>query len=86
MYTHHSHPVELQQKLTTWIAVKEKDGSSQNRCKHSVVQHTSGVDTDEVEENSTKKVQENEKSIQPGIYANSVRTTQGTCWRDGDID
>ena len=32
---------------TTWVVVKEKDGSSEYRGKQSIVEHTRGVDTDE---------------------------------------
>ena len=84
MYIHQRHFVALERNPTAWIVVEEKDGSSKNRGKHSVVQHASGVDTDEVEKSSTQKVQDDEQNIHPRIYANPVRVAQSTRCRDVD--
>ena len=64
--------------LTTWIVVKEKDGSSEYCSEQSVVEHTRSIDTNEVEKYSTQKVEENKPNVEDGINADSLRLTQGT--------
>ena len=45
--------------LTDGIGVKEANGRPENRGKHLVVKNTRGIDTDEVEQNSSSEAQQN---------------------------
>ena len=43
--------------LTTWVVVKEEDRCSEHRGKHSVMEDTRCIDTDEVKEESSDEAE-----------------------------
>lgn len=42
------------------------------------MEHTGGIDTDEVEKKSSQKVEENERNVHPSVNTDSVWVAQST--------
>lgn len=75
-HTHTAAPRNEISRLTTGIGVEEPDWSSYERTEHPVVQHSWGIDTDEVKQSSTDKVEEDRDSSDATIDAHTLVVVQ----------
>ncbi len=57
--------------LTNWVSIKEAYGCPQKGCEHSVVQYPGGIYADDVEADSSCKVQNDGECCYPSISQNS---------------
>lgn len=56
-------------QLTTWIGIKEPDGSAYDCTEHPVVQHAGGIDTDQIEHGCAHKVEDDGDQSDPTVDA-----------------
>ena len=69
---------KIQLQLTTRIVVKEQHWCSEHGGKQPVMEHTRGIDTDDVEKHSTQKVEEDQANCETAISANPLLLVQST--------
>ena len=68
----------LAKTLTTGVGIKEEHRSPKNGAEHSVVENPGGIDADDVEQNTSQQVHQENIQHQRTIYSHTLGVRQRT--------